>query len=67
MSKRLLLTFHSFILIFAIGVISAYFISTSSSGRDTLYLILGIGIALSSVFNLIRLSRPQREATSTKK
>ncbi|MFK3937171.1 hypothetical protein ACI2JA_06580 [Alkalihalobacillus sp. NPDC078783] len=67
MSKRLLLTFHSFIFLFAIGVISAYFLSTSSSGRDTLYLILGIGIALSSVFNLIRLSRPKKAEPSTGK
>lgn len=55
LSKRLLITFHSLILLFAIGAISAYFFSTTF-GREVFYLILAIIIGLSSIFNIVRLS-----------
>ncbi|MDQ0208923.1 hypothetical protein [Alkalicoccobacillus murimartini] len=57
MSKRLLITFHSLILLFAIGVITAYFLSTTFMDRGVMYLILGMIIGASSIFNIVRISR----------
>ncbi|GGD05889.1 hypothetical protein [Pontibacillus salipaludis] len=44
--------FHSFMLIFAIGLITSALISEGGPAREPLYIILGIGFVLTSTFRL---------------
>ncbi|QSS99342.1 hypothetical protein IMZ31_14825 [Pontibacillus sp. ALD_SL1] len=55
--------FHSFMLIFAIGLIASALISEGGLAREPLYIVLGVGFGLTST---IKLWKPKIDRNGSK-
>lgn len=54
-AKRLKISYHAFITLFAIGVILSSVLGYEEMERATMYIILGIGIGGNSLFQIFKI------------
>ena len=63
-SKKLELGFHIFIILFALGVILSSIVGYKEMERSTMYILLGIVIGVSHLFQVFKTVRKQKKLVS---